>query len=488
MSDGESGDTRDDLEAPFEVLPTQLHRSPPEKDPDGTGEVASPPAAAASVPESVPGEPGGAAVATPSWQEPEPGDEDKRTEFFDRDRLLRNRQGKGLEPTPSIIVDGASKAPPPRAVDAVTDRHMRPAPVEAPKKKGKGAIIAVVGLLCGVAGIGIGVSAAFLMGDDDPPEVASNETPARLESTPLGESDPPEPEGDTPETPEAPPEGETPEETDTPTGEDTPAAATDATDPPAPVETPAMLVEQIRAAIEEVNPEAAQETLERARPLIEARIARRLEAELMVMRGDGALSVERLTTLTESYDQDPVLFIALGRVLAQAEQDQAAQRAFQRAVELDSERADAHIGLAHIRARSFALPAARRHLRDARTAAEVGTPSDRLSARLKAVEAAIALESGDRDEATRLAQQALDLDSACAEASVLMARVAIARGANPDRALRAALSGRAPGPVAIGMLAARVEGTESCDLATRYLARAPRGFDASAMRRITNRC
>jgi hypothetical protein len=42
--------------------------------------------------------------------------------------------------------------------------------------------------------------------------------------------------------------------------------------------------------------------------------------------------------------------------------------------------------------------------------------------------------------------------------------------------------------MALALLAQTLEGDEACALAARYLERAPQGFDASAMRRIDQRC
>lgn len=446
--------------------------------------------------------PGGAGLSdfVPAWQRPD--EDNKRTAFFSREEVLRKSRAAEpapLRPTPQPVelarpvraarVQEAEEELPTVIVDSLpTPPASAATSRKAPSRLGRyGA--GIVGVLCGAIGIGVGVSAAFAI-ERGPNAMATVSTPAAsVVSAPL--ATPPQASAPQASAPR-PVEGQTRAE-GAPTGE-TAAAETEPAETPTTEETPepaepspeATLAEA-RAAIDSADVDVAQAAIDQARAAqANPAMLRRLEAELAVLRGDGALSVPRLSELSEIHD-DPVLHVAYGRLLVQAERDEQAMRAFRRALVVDPTQVDAHLGLAGIRARAFAMPAARRHLREAREALEAQpTQSDRLRARVQVAEAMIALESGSRSRAEEAAQNALDIDPRSAEAHFLLARMTDDREAT--RHLRFAVAGRAPAPVSTGMLASRVRGEEACELAARYLDRAPRGYDAPALRRVSRRC
>lgn len=213
-----------------------------------------------------------------------------------------------------------------------------------------------------------------------------------------------------------------------------------------------------------------------------------LGAELAVLRGDGAMATERVRAFVEQH-AGVREWVALGRLYEQAERDDEAREAFQSALALSPRDPRAHIGLAGVAVRAASIGDAQEHLDTARDAL-VETPDDdpRLPARLHVIEGMIALERGRTAEAQREARRARVIDPRSAEAALLLARVAIHRGDDPEPHLREAVEGLAPAPMALGMLAPMTRGAEACDLSGRYLERAPEGFDARANRRIRRGC
>ncbi|MFK7991812.1 MAG: hypothetical protein AB8I08_37690 [Sandaracinaceae bacterium] len=444
----------------FEAVPTAMHR------PQGSG----------------------LADFVPAWQQPD--EDNKRTAFFSREEVLRKSRAAEpaplspppqpvalSRPVPAARIQDAEEELPTVIVDSLPSPSSAapPAAKAGPSRFGRyGA--SLVGVLCGAIGIGVGVSAAFAI--ERGPSAAVTAPAAQVSSAPLVDLV------------EAPVAEEVVEPTTVEEAAEASEAATEADETPttdAPEPTPEAPLAEARAAIDMADVDVAQAALDRARAAqANPAMLRRLEAELTVLRGDGALSVPRLSELSEIHD-DAVLHVAYGRLLVQAERDEQAMRAFRRALVVDPTAVDAHLGLAGIRARAFAMPAARRHLREAREALEgQPTQSARLRARLQVAEAMIALESGSRSRAEEAAQNALDLDPRSAEAHFLLARMTDNREAT--RHLRFAVAGRAPAPVSTGMLASRVRGEEACELAARYLDRAPRGYDAPALRRVSRRC
>jgi len=176
-------------------------------------------------------------------------------------------------------------------------------------------------------------------------------------------------------------------------------------------------------------------------------------------------------------------------VLAQAERDPDATRAYRRALALDPTSVGAHIGMARILAHDTELAAARRHLREASELVSTADVSDpQLEARVATTMAAISFERGNLSDASEEATRARALDSRSSEAALLLGRIAMERRQDPIPHLRSAAQGDAPSPMTLGLLAPLVGHREGCRLAERYLDRAPDGFDAPAMRRLRRRC
>jgi len=425
------------------------------------------------------------------WGPAMPIEEEKRTTMWEREALLKrssryappDEEDLDEEEKPTVIVE---LSPEERAAilrGPVKKEEEATKPPATEPRRGwlrQRPVIAIVAALCGVAGVITGVSVGYALTQDGARADALPEAPARepvpAEATEAVAATEPEPAAEAVE--------------DEAVAEAT-APAEQAPEEPAeePAVSPAELVEEANVAIEDFDVERAQELLVRARGAGADEVATaRVEARLAVVRGDGELAVQRLRTLSRQH-RDAVIFVALGRTLVFAEQDPAAQDAFETALELDPNDVDAHLGLVHINARAAEVPAAQQHLNHARSAfRRLSEPSTRLSARLHVAEGAVEFERGHHSSASREAEEALTIDHHSAEAAALLARVAYARSNSTLPHLRMAVDGRAPPPFALGMLAGATRGEEACDLAERYLDRAPHGFDASAMNRINRRC
>jgi len=484
-----------DLDAPLEAIPTRVHRPlvdsgdqtlylVADDDARPVGDVVD------ELNEALP-------VNDRGWGPSQPLDEEKRTTTWDREALLARSSRYGPpdeddldeEEKPTVIVElsaeerAAILRGPVKQDEAPKAAAVAPAPEPRRGWVRRRPAIAIVAALCGVAGVIAGVSVGYALTRDDAAATALPEAPAR----------------------EAVPEEPTNDDDDTAARAAAAAAANEAAAEPSavagadaepteeaaeePTVSPTELVEEANVAIEDFDVERAQELLVRARGAGADEIATaRIEARLAVVRGDGELAVERLRTLSRRH-RDATIYVALGRALAHAERDPEAQHAFETALEIDPNDVEAHLGLVHVNARAAEVPAAQRHLNHARSAARLlTTPSTRLSARLHVAEGAVEFERGHHSSASREAEEALTIDHHSAEAAALLARVAYARSDSTLPHLRMAVDGRAPPPMALGMLANRVRGDEACDLAERYLDRAPHGFDASAMNRINRRC
>ncbi|MCZ7682831.1 MAG: hypothetical protein M5U28_30150 [Sandaracinaceae bacterium] len=355
----------------------------------------------------------------------------------------------------------------------------------------------VIGALCIAGGVIIGTAIGLGASDGEPassevraepvaerrvaaPEAAREPEPA---PEPVAEPQPvAEPEPVAEAQPVAvPPPVAAPEPVAEPVAEAQPAP-----EPPAPEADP---LGDAALALREGDAEALGDALERARAQgAGAAAVARIEADLAVLRGDGAAAVERLRELARAHGE-AALHVALGRVLVQAERDREANDAFRAALELDASDVDALLGISGVHARAARIGAARRHHRQAVDAAGARASADRLlGARIRAADALILLENGDMSGALREAEAARRLDDRSSEAALVLARVALLRSQPADAHLRSAVEGRAPAPMALALLAQAVQGNEACELASRYLERAPQGFDAPAMRRIRQRC
>lgn len=398
----------------------------------------------------------------------------QRTTFFQRDVLLAKRRSatEAAEPTETEIVPK----------DAKPNRRAR---------------VAMVASVCGVMGIVIGTSAGFALNQRDWVAAASAPAAAPVAAAPVaavpvaavpGAAVPvaaaavavapvaaPAVAAVAAAAPVAP-------AAVAPAGVAPPVAA--ATTP-----SPVLLLARARQAIRDVEPARAEGALEIARTSgADPAALTQIEAQLAVLRGNGARAVPRLRQLSRD-SEDPVLWVALARTLVQAEQDAEAGRAFQRALRFDPNSVHSHVGLARIHARRAEVRVAQGHLDNAREAlASLPEPDSLLEARIRAAEGVILFERGNVVAASRAAEQASALDDRSSDAWQLMARIAESRGEDMESHLRAAVAGRAPMPMAIGLLVPNVRGLEACELASHYMERAPEGYDARAMSRVSRRC
>lgn len=236
--------------------------------------------------------------------------------------------------------------------------------------------------------------------------------------------------------------------------------------------------------------EAAERAITRAREAgSEGGIALdRVQARLHALRGAGNEAVEAVQGLARS-SEDTVLWTCLGQVLAQAERNQEAERAFQRALRLDGQQPDALLGLATVQIRLGALGRVPSTIGAAERAGQSRGMGAAFEARLLAVRGALRFEYGSFDDAAALARQALEKDESSPPAHLLLAVIAIERGEDPREELRRAVAGQAPAAEAIGRLAVTLgRGDEACELAGRYMRMAPRGVDAPDVSAVVARC
>ena len=241
-------------------------------------------------------------------------------------------------------------------------------------------------------------------------------------------------------------------------------------------------------AVEEGNVERADELLERAREAgASGEGLDRARAQILVLQGAGMEAIETLEELAEG-SEDSRLWVALGRAQLQAEQDRAAMRTFQRALDLNDDEPEAHLGLAHLQTRAGQLSRVARSIGEAERAARRRGLGSEFDARILAARGRLRFELGDFDDATAKAEAAIEKDPRASEAHLLLANIAIEEGDDPIPHLRAAVEGRAPLPEALGRLASRLRGEEACELARRYMRAAPRGYDAPDVQDVLDRC
>ncbi len=218
-------------------------------------------------------------------------------------------------------------------------------------------------------------------------------------------------------------------------------------------------------------------------------------AWVQMLRGEGHAVVVALRSRVPSRRRlgrvdDADLLVVYGWGLAQAEADRTATPVFERAARVDPQNAEAHLGLALVRTRRGDLTGAANAIGDAEGARTARAPNDTwLQARVQAARARLMFENGSMDGAVEQAEAAVAVDSTCAEAHLVLAIVADARGTNPIPHLRRALAGRSPPPEVLGQLVLYDDRAEDvCELARRYLAAAPRGIDARDARTLSRRC
>jgi tetratricopeptide (TPR) repeat protein len=214
----------------------------------------------------------------------------------------------------------------------------------------------------------------------------------------------------------------------------------------------------------------------------------RLRGELLVVRGEGALGV-RVIAVTAARVDDAEVWTSLGHLLAQAENDREATRAYARALARDRNHPEALLGQSLVDVRRGDLGGARRAVA---TALQEGTRrhlGSAFLARLKVAQARLAFEGGRFDEVVELANEAVRLDPNIAAAHLLLANVAVERGDSPNEHLQRAVAAQAPPPEALGTLAIRLErGEDACRLGRRYLEIAPDGYDAPDVEDVVDDC
>lgn len=186
--------------------------------------------------------------------------------------------------------------------------------------------------------------------------------------------------------------------------------------------------------------------------------------------------------------EDANLAAAYGLAIVQSENERMAREARQwleRAVSLEEQHVDANLGLALLSLRSGDLGGASQSIGNAAR----GAKNDWQRARVAAMRARRAFESGDMSRATELADEAKGIDERASEAHLVLALVADVRGGNPVPHLRRALAGRMPTPEVFGQLVLFDDRNDAiCAIAQRYVAAAPRGIDARDARAVASGC
>ncbi len=249
------------------------------------------------------------------------------------------------------------------------------------------------------------------------------------------------------------------------------------------------LIGLAQLAVDEGDDEAARAAIERAESAgARGRALDRVRAHLLVRQGAGEEAVETLSELAED-TEDAALWVALGWAQTQAERDRDATRSFTRALRIDEDEPEAHLGMALLQTRAGALSRVARSIGAAERAMRQRGLGPRFEARILAARGRLRFELGDFGDATANAREALSKDAECAEAHLLLANIAIERGDDPIPHLRSAVAGHAPLPEALGRLAVRLpRGEEACDLARRYMRAAPNGYDAPDVQDVIDRC
>lgn len=251
------------------------------------------------------------------------------------------------------------------------------------------------------------------------------------------------------------------------------------------------LIGRARLAFDAGAFDDAQTAVDAAATGGEALEVARLRGQLLVVRGAGAAGVGVVRTSTRTHRRDAILWTALGDLYAQAEKDRDAERAYERALRYS--RRDPRILLrrATVQVRRGSLRGAGRSVeRAVATATERGTLED-YTALIAVTRGHLAFEASDFDGADQRAQEAIAADPQLASAHALRASIAVEQQREGEVVghLQRAVAGRAPPAEAMGQLVTRSPaGEETCALARRYLAAAPRGFDAPAVQSVADAC
>ncbi len=216
----------------------------------------------------------------------------------------------------------------------------------------------------------------------------------------------------------------------------------------------------------------------------------RAKARLMVLEGKGQEAVEIIQPMVRESPNDAGLWIALGQAALQAVSNSLAERAFDKALEIDESNPDALLGMALVRTRAGSTDRASRFINQAEAAVRERELDDSYKARVKAAEGRVLFELGRFDDARARATEAIRLDRACSTAHLLMASIRMENNGTAPDELQRAVEGSPPSVEAMGLLILE-RGTTSednCNLARRYLAAAPRGLDAREVQRFVRRC
>lgn len=253
---------------------------------------------------------------------------------------------------------------------------------------------------------------------------------------------------------------------------------------------PPALLGLLQLAVDGGDEEAVATALERAEEAdVSGPAIDRVRAQILVTEGKGAEAIGTLERLADANEDDAALWVALGNAQMQAEKDREATRSFQRALRIDDDDVEAHLGLALLQTRAGALHRVTRSIGAAERTIQRRNLGPRYEARVFAARGRLNFELGDFSDATENAEKAIEKDSKCSEAHLLLANIAIEQGDDPIPHLRAAVAGRAPLPEALGRLSVRLpRGREACDLARRYMSAAPNGYDASDVEEVLSRC
>lgn len=234
------------------------------------------------------------------------------------------------------------------------------------------------------------------------------------------------------------------------------------------------------------NVEGAQNLINQLEPLVAQNHQNdAIRAELFLLTGAGHVGAEMLEKVL---NKDASLWAIEGNLWFQAEEYTKAQQAYKHALELNTTLPQANIGLAWLHIQQGRLAQARKDLQEAEDVIAENS-SAWMKATVLATQSRIEFESGNFTQAASWAKQAIEVDSSSSMAHHVLALLAQQHGEDPIPQLRLAARGAQPLPEVFALLASLLQqSTESCQLTKRYLSAAPRGFDASRMKKLAQKC
>ncbi|MGB0678058.1 MAG: hypothetical protein ACPGUV_00175 [Polyangiales bacterium] len=210
-------------------------------------------------------------------------------------------------------------------------------------------------------------------------------------------------------------------------------------------------------------------------------------ADAFLDHGMGRIAADTLMPHVPSASQ-AAFWSRMGWAMIQAEQQGDARRAFKRALAADAQHVSALHGMALIEGRYGSFGQAQRSLVAMGRALQAQGFDPQANAHYIVAQARLSYERNDLGNAERLAQQALSLHPTLPAAHLVNAVVALERRQPHTEHLRRALQGQAPLPEVMGRLARKLPaGAQRLALFRRYLASAPRGYDASAAQKAVGR-